>query len=364
MNKFLKTKLLIIIFIIFSFHAFTSDKQVIILKDNLFDYVLDCKSNTLLLKDKKINIESEITPGYYFVCNNTLLKYSNNTITNIKTNKEEIIYKTESILPILNCPNSLQHFTSKNALFIPTANSTIWINTSDKQVKKLPDLPIQFPSINIAIFPKFFLINSQLMLLSNYKLYTYSNNKFKVIAKFPKTQSLGIKLCIFNKGFAVLNALVTRGELSSFRTEISYFSEKFEKTKTVTVNGIFKEGGSDLSGNVLIAYKKTSIISGLFGKNKVHFKFIDKKKKVKTETFTVSHKRNHIFFYQNNNLQVCALIQCKNGDIYTYNPHSNTFKKEKFKFNYNYTFLRGLNGGYFFDKKHNTYTVVSFNTNN
>ena len=129
--------------------------------------------------------------------------------------------------------------------------------------------------------------------------------------------------------------------------------------------GILKNPGVDSAGRLAFEYMKASILSAFLGRNKVRLRMVDPGSgKVNTRSFSVGDKRRHLFFVQGTSGVLHIVTQCKNGDVFVIDPFSGKFRKVKTeKVNYNYTFIRGVGGGVFYDEKTAHRVTVSFDTN-
>jgi len=366
MNKFLKISLLLFIYCFFS--SLVIGKDIFYLKGDLSDCLIDLQKQTYFLNNQKRNLPTKLTSNYYFFFNSELFSYNKGVLTNLNTNHQTTILQSHNIdiLPFPNKPTSIQSFLSNGVLFVPCTNSVIAFNiTSNKSTSlSLPKLT----SVNndLIQFPKFFYISNSYFFYQANKLNEFKEDKWEIIKKIKTNSSLETSTLELDNQIAILNSCVTRGDLDSFRVELGLINTKTNKYSFFKLNGILRKAGSDKKNTIIISYKKVSIFSELFGKNKVHFQVIQLKnntKQIKKYSFKISHKRNHIFFFIDNEKKLNALVQCKDGTLYVFNSKTGQFKKRKNIFNYNYNFIRGRNGGYFIDQKNNTYSIVNFTNN-
>ena len=84
-----------------------------------------------------------------------------------------------------------------------------------------------------------------------------------------------------------------------------------------------------------------------------------KKGKVKEYSFSLSHKRRHVFpvYYGS---KIFLIAQCKDGRVYLLDLNRDKKRLVKKRVYYDYDFLKGKNGGVFYEKNGNNYFSVKF----
>lgn len=367
MNKLLnnKFKFLFLIFILYlPLHA----DDFLVLNGKLKDSLINFKTNSYILDGKIYKAQNKLQIGYYFFYKNSIYHYNKGQITNIQNNiKYKVLEPSDAdILPVLNNSNSLQAFMSNNVVFIPSINFINAVNLETSYISRLNNLEIKKLNENTYEYPQLFFTSNNYCNFESNHLNKYRNEKWENILKTNQIDSFETSVFTLNKKVLVLNSCVTRGDLDSFRVEINIFDIKENKNGFINTSGILRSIGSDYNSLILFAYKKASIISELFNKNKVYFKLVNleesNKNSIKEYSFKVSHKRQHIYYYLDLKNNLNALIQCKDGNIYNFNSKTENFKHFSIEFDYNFTFLRGINGGCFFDKTNNSFFIVDFST--
>lgn len=364
MAKLLINKIVFVVLITISSYSFSTD--FLELNGDNLDSLINVKNNSYFLNSKFVTCKKKITNGYYFFYKSNLFKLYENHIECLNDLNQSInLSEKDTIaLPKVNDIVSIQSFVTKNRLILPYLNSTVILNLDNFSFELIDNLNHFYLENNIFKYPTIINENNNYFLLKNNKLYNFKNNNLNKIFEFNIENSFESIVLTLENNLVFLTSTVEQGDLSSFKINLN----KLNLTNRLLIKnryeGIFRNGASNNKSLILINYKKASIFSELFSKNKIYFKIINLKEEIinsQTVSFKVTHKRNHIYYLFNNINQLIALIQCKNGDIFTFNSETKKHKKENFKFNYNYTFIRGKNGGCFFDKKNNNYTIVYFN---
>ncbi len=85
------------------------------------------------------------------------------------------------------------------------------------------------------------------------------------------------------------------------------------------------------------------------------------KNKVKDDSVSVGDKRRHLFYVENKQGNLLLVVQCKNGDVFVIDPFNGDSRKLKVgKFGYDYTLIRGVGNGVFYNEKTGNRVAVSF----
>lgn len=338
----------------------------IIMRGENYDYLYDSNSVEVWKGSERLKIEKweKLEPGYYFANKNSIFRLQEGEITCSDSDWRLIV--KDCLLPVSSSPESIQEMVHDGRLYLPVRSGFLVVNL-DSHLETVLSYPWQLqPSagggMKVSI-PELAAKNESLWAFDSGHLQRQLEGAWKELTAVPEKDMIASYLLPGSHFVNLVLLKVTQGNLGSFRTRVlSYSTEDGHLQIDKEFGGVLKNPGVDASGRLVFEYVKVSILSALMGRNKVRLRIVDPGSgKTATRSFSVGDKRRHLFFMQDNDGGLLIIVQCKNGNVFMINPFSGSFRKLKTgKFGYDYTLIRGVGSGVFYNEKTGNRVAVSF----
>ncbi|NOY22213.1 MAG: hypothetical protein GXO70_01720 [Acidobacteria bacterium] len=360
------------IFIIFSLMTYLATGlslqagSSIILRGENCDYLYDAKLADVWKGSRVFRVEKwrEMVPGYYFACEDSIFRFSKDEIT--CSDSDWRLKVTDCLLPVPSSAKSIQEMVHDGRVYLPVRSGFLVVNLETHLETLLPySWQLQFTAdagLEMPI-PKLASQKESLWLLGSGCFKKQVSGDWKEMVAVPDEDRIDTYMFAGSRFVNLVLFKVTQGELSSFRTRVFSFSNVDGRLlMDREFGGILKNPGVDPQGRLVYEYVKASILSAFMGRNKVRLRIVDPGSgKVLTRSFSVGDKRRHLFFMERADGTLLIIVQCKNGNVFVIEPISGNFRKLKdVKLGYDYTLIRGVGNGVFYNEKTGNRVAVSF----
>lgn len=143
---------------------------------------------------------------------------------------------------------------------------------------------------------------------------------------------------------------VDQGNLESFRIAARSLDKRNDTWGDRKIQeGLLRNLFVDAGGRLVMEYMDASIMAALFQAKKIKIRTLGGPDRLdRHHSFSVSHKRRHVYAVSRSDGGMVLMIQCKDGNCYLADPVSGRFKRLDVGFGYDYTFLRGESSGIFY----------------
>ncbi len=357
------------IFLLFFFPFFclpVQSSSAIVLRGERQDYLYNISKAEVRAGAVTFNVKKwkKNDFAYYFAYKRILFRYLNHEIT--CSDSDWRLKVDGCLLPVPSSPESIQKMVHKGSLFLPVQNGFFVLDLMTRRVDLLDFpwrlKPISGGGIKISV-PELAGSRDTLWVLDAGHLKRRVSGRWKEAIQVPGKDLVDTFLFSGRRFVNLLLFKVTQGDLGSFRTRLlSYSAGEGRLLMDREFDGILKNPGVDESGRLVFEYVKASIFSAFMGRNKVRLRIVDPgNRKVVTRSFSVGDKRRHLFFMTGKAGELLIIVQCKNGNVFVIAPFSGKMRElKKGKFNYDYTLIRGVGNGIFYNKKTGNCIPVSF----
>ena len=346
----MKIRYLPLFFLCFSLFA-----GILPLQGEKYDYLVDFKRQKVVCGIEEFSFDSQIKAGYFFVYEKNLYCLNKGELRNLNRKNRLIARFDKAILPCSDfLPFSIQDLILDNLLFIPVQDGFFVFDMEERNVKGRLKCVFDRSETDIVL-PDILVQKDYFFLVFNKRVEIYGNFERKNTFYFKN--SIFFDISVGDDFFTILS-VEKPGGLFSIKTVLKAYDFDFKllNTKELEVfpKNIFRAGG-----DFVFETKEISVFS-LFGSKKIHFVKTDLKHgKIKEYSFSVSHKRRHVFpFYYGK--KIFLVIQCKDGKVYFLDLNRDKKKRLDKKVYYDYTFLKGKKGGVFYEKSSDNYFPVRF----
>ncbi|PJB79095.1 MAG: hypothetical protein CO090_05585 [Acidobacteria bacterium CG_4_9_14_3_um_filter_49_7] len=338
----------------------------IILRGERCDYLYNADSAEVWKGSEVFKVKKwkKLEVAYYFACKKSLFRLSKGEITCSDSDWRVTI--PDSVLPVPSSAASIQNMVHDGNLYLPIRTGFLVLNL-EKQSKTLLAYHWQMkPRADAGMgtpIPEMAEKGGSLWSLDSGHLHRLETGAWKDIMAIPEKDLIDSTLLTGSRFANLILFKVTQGDLGSFRTRVISFSTGSGKhLLDKEFSGILKNPGIDASGKVVFEYVKASIFSAIMGRDKVRLRIVDPGSgKEITRNFDVGDKRRHLFFVESGDGGLLIIVQCKNGDVFMIEPFSGKFRELKSgKFGYDYTLIRGIGHGVFYNEKSGNRIAVSF----
>ncbi|MCK5879705.1 MAG: hypothetical protein KAH24_07990 [Holophagae bacterium] len=345
-----------------SLHAGSS----IILRGENCDYLYDVNAGKVWKGAETFQVEKwgKLEPAYYFANKKSIFRLQKGKIT--CSNSDWRLLVTDCLLPVPSSPESIQKMVHGGRLYLPVRSGFLIVDL-DTHLEAFSAYPWQLQQTSGAgmevPIPRLAAKSESLWVLDSGHLKRQVNGAWQDVTAVPEKDLIAAYLFPGKHFVNLLLHKVTQGDLGSFRTRVfSYSTGEGRLVMDREFGGVLKNPAVDTSGRLVFEYVKASILSALMGRNKVRLRIVDPGSgKVTTHSFSVGHKRRHLFFMKRSDGVLLTVVQCKNGNVFVIYPFSGKLSKlETGKFNYDYTFIRGVGSGVFYNEKTGNRVAVSF----
>jgi len=338
----------------------------IILRGERCDYLYNADSAEVWKGSEAFTVKKwkKLEAAYYFACKKSLFRLSKGEITSSDSDWRVTI--SDCVLPVPSSAASIQNMVHDGHLYLPVRTGFLILDL-EKQSRTLLTYHWQMePTADAGMetpIPEMEEKSGSLWSLNSGHLHRLETGAWKDIMAIPEKDLIDSTLLSGTRFTNLILFKVTQGDLGSFRTRVISFSTVNGKhLLDREFSGILKNPGIDASGKVVFEYVKASIFSAIMGRNKVRLRIVDPESgKEITRTFDVGDKRRHLFFVESGDGGLLIIVQCKNGDVFMIEPFSGKFRELKSgKFGYDYTLIRGVGNGVFYNEKSGNRVAVSF----
>ncbi|NOZ13662.1 MAG: hypothetical protein GXO69_08470 [Acidobacteria bacterium] len=273
-----------------------------------------------------------------------------------------------AFLPFPSGAQSIQEMVHGGNLYLPVRPGFLVFNLSQQSAHLLPYPwrlhPVRKGGLELAV-PGLADAGGSLWVLDSGHLRRFSGGRWVEVMQVPEKDLIETRLLAGKKFVNLLLFKVTQGDLGSFRTRILSFSAiDGQLLMDREFDGVLKNPAADRPGRIVYEYVNASLLSALWGRKKVKLRVIDPgKKKVFTDAYSVGDKRRHLFYLFGRRGALLLVVQCKNGDIFVIRPFQGRMRKlRKVKFGYDFTLIRGVGNGVFYNEKTGNRIAVSFDS--
>ncbi len=335
--------------------CFSLFAQILPLKGDRYDYLVDFDKQKVVCGVKEFSFNSKDKYGYFFVFKGELYRFDREKLFLEGKEEKQIADFKDTILPNSNLlPNSIQDFIKNGFLFLPTQKGFVVFAVKKERV--LGELLFDFDKTETDMVLPEIIVKKDFIFLVFLK-------RIEVFKGFEKVKTLNIPKCLFfnvsvGKDFFTILTVEKPGGLFSIKTVLKAYDFDFDLLHKKELD-VFPKNIFRIDGDFVFEKKEVSIFS-LFGSKKIHIVKTDMRKgKVKEYSFSLSHKRRHVFpvYYGS---KVFLIAQCKDGKVYLLDLNRDKKRLVKKKVYYDYDFLKGKNGGVFYEKNGNNYFSVRF----
>ncbi len=343
----------------------TVTKRIILRGENR-DFVYNTETASVWSADGGISVKKwgPHDSGYYFAGEHGIFRLQNGKITS--ADSDTCICVKDILLPFPSEAESIQEMLYSGCLFLPVQSGFLLFDLEKQSVRSLPyvwKLHSAAGSRLDLTIPKFSVASHSLWALDSGNLRRFSGDRWVEVMQVPEKDLIETRLLAGKKFVNLLLFKVTQGDLGSFRTRIFSFSTvDGHLLMDQEFDGVLKNTAVDRLGRVVYEYVEASLLSALWGRKKVKLRMIDPgKKKVFTDAYSVGDKRRHLFYLFGRRGALLLVVQCKNGDVFVIRPFQGRMRKlRKVKFGYDYTLIRGVGNGVFYNEKTGNRVAVSF----
>lgn len=338
----------------------------IILRGERCDYLYNADSTEVWKGSEAFKVKKwkKLEVAYYFACKKSLFRLSKGEITCSDSDWRVTI--SDCVLPVPSSAASIQNMVHNGHLYLPVRTGFLVLDL-EKQSKTLLAYHWQMKATADAgmgtPIPEMAEKGGSLWSLNSGHLHRLETGAWKDMMAIPEKDLIDSTLLSGTRFTNLVLFKVTQGDLGSFRTRVISFSNRNgELLLDREFSGILKNPGTDKSGKVVFEYVKASILSAFLGRNKVRLRIIAPGTgKATVQTFSVGDKRRHLFFVDSGDGGLLIIVQCKNGDVFMIDPFSGKSRELKSgKFGYDYTLIRGVGNGVFYNEKSGNRVAVSF----
>ena len=335
--------------------CFSLFAQILPLKGERYDYLVDFNKQKVVCGVKEFSFNSKDKYGYFFVFKGKLYRFDREKLFLEGKEEKQIADFKDTILPNSNLvPNSIQDLVKNGFLFLPTQKGFVVFDVKKERV--LGELSFDFDKTETDMVLPEIIVKKDFIFLVFLK-------RIEVFKGFEKVKTLSIPKCLFfnvsvGKDFFTILTVEKPGGLFSIKTVLKAYDFDFNLLNKKELD-VFPKNIFRIEGDFVFEKKEVSIFS-LFGSKKIHIVKTDMKEgKVKEYSFSLSHKRRHVFpvYYGS---KVFLIAQCKDGKVYLLDLNRDKKRLVKKKVYYDYDFLKGKNGGVFYEKNGNNYFSVKF----
>ncbi|BBB33431.1 hypothetical protein TTHT_1988 [Thermotomaculum hydrothermale] len=345
----MKLRFLFLFFLCFSLFA-----QILPLKGNRYDYLVDFDKKKVFCGVEEFDFDSDKKCGYFFVWDKSLFLFEKGKVINLNEKKESGEIKN-SLLPDADyLPYSIQDLVKGNLLFIPIKTGFAVFDLKKGEIKGSLSCVFDKTERDIVL-PE--------VKTGNDRIFLVFNKRVEVFNDFEKEKTLHIDNALFftvsaGKDFFSILSVEKPGGLFSIKTVLKSYDYKFNLLNKKEID-VFPKNIYEINGNFVFEKKEISVFS-LFGSKKIHIVRTDLKNgKIKEYSFSLSHKRRHVFplYYGK---KIFLIAQCKDGKVYLLDLYRDKKRKTDKKVYYDYDFLKGKKGGVFYEENGNNYFPVKF----
>ena len=337
-------------FVFLFFLSICAFSQTLVLKGEKVDYLVDFSKKKVFCGSNTLPLSLPYSNDYFFV-------YGKKALTvgeflkklNSKQEFSDFILPKNSLLP-----HSAQCFVRENLIFFPTEKGFDVFNLESGEFKGKIKCLFERNRTGIVL-PKIVKVNNRVFLVFSDKVEVYEN--------FEKKKTFDFQNSLFfyfsaGKDFFSFMSVEKPGGIFSIKTRFLSFNYRFEKITEKELD-IFPKNVFPVDGNFVFEKKEVSVFS-LFGSKRVYIVKTDLMRgKFKNYSFSLSHKRRHLFpLFLNGDFFI--VVQCKDGKVYLLDLKRDKSGRLKKRFYYDYTFLRGNGSGVFYNEENGNYSVVSF----
>ena len=335
--------------------CFSLFAQILPLKGDRYDYLVDFDKQKVVCGVKEFSFNSKGKYGYFFVFKGELYRFDREKLfLEGKEEKQIADFKDTILLNSNLVPNSIQDFIKNGFLFLPTQKGFVVFNLGKNRVEV--EINCIFDKTETDMVLPEIIVKKDFIFLVFLK-------RIEVFKGFEKVKTLNIPKCLFfnvsvGKDFFTILTVEKPGGLFSIKTVLKAYDFDFDLLHKKELD-VFPKNIFRIDGDFVFEKKEVSIFS-LFGSKKIHIVKTDMRKgKVKEYSFSLSHKRRHVFpvYYGS---KVFLIAQCKDGKVYLLDLNRDKKRLVKKKVYYDYDFLKGKNGGVFYEKNGNNYFSVRF----
>ena len=339
---------------------------VLVLRGERCDYLYDAEGRQAWQGTELFAVEQwkTLEPAYYFAVKQSIYRFRDGVIS--CSGRDWKVKVKDCLLPIPSVAVSIEGMVSGNCIYLPVRAGFLVLDTRSQSQDILTHQwqPSQIPggALKLSI-PQFSGAKEQLWSLESGHLRHLVNGNWKEVVMVPEKDLIEAHLLAGDRFVNLLLFKVTQGDLGSFRTRLLSFSaDDGHQLMDREFGGVLKNPAVDSRGRVIFEYVKASIFSAFLGRNKVRWRVIDPgKNKVKDDSVSVGDKRRHLFYVENKQGNLLLVVQCKNGDVFVIDPFNGDSRKLKVgKFGYDYTLIRGVGNGVFYNEKTGNRVAVSF----
>ena len=335
--------------------CFSLFAKILPLHGGRYDYLVDFDKQKVVCGVKEFSFDSKKKSGYFFVVEGKLYRFDGKKLFLEDKEEKQIANFKDTILPdSYFIPNSIQDFVKNGFLFLPSKKGFVVFDLKKERVEGEINCTFDKTETDMVL-PE--------VIVKNDFIFLVFLKRIEVFKNFEKVKTLNIPKCLFfnvsvvNDFFTILT-VEKPGGLFSIKTVLKAYDFDFnllhKKELDVFPKNIFR-----VDGDFVFEKKEVSIFS-LFGSKKIHIVKTDMKKgKVKEYSFSLSHKRRHVFpvYYGS---KIFLIAQCKDGRVYLLNLNRDKKRLVKKRVYYDYDFLKGKNGGVFYEKNGDNYFSVKF----
>ncbi len=339
----------------FLFFIFSSFAEILPLKGYRLDYLVDFDKGKVIYGRDSFDFNKKVSAGYFFVWGKSLFLYNSGKLSVVGKDINFLHQFKGVVLPELKfLHRSIQFFLRENFLFLPVSEGFVVYDVEKN--REIGEIKCDFDRGDQDIlFPEIFVKGEYIFLVFNKRVDIYK--EFKKIKTFKIDNSLFFK---FSPGKDFFSFLIVEkpGGVFSIKTVLKAYHYNFSLINKKEMD-VFPKNIFEVNGDFIFEKKEISIFS-LFGSKKIHFVKTDLRKgKIKELSFSLSHKRRHLFpVYSKNKVYIVA--QCKDGKVFLLDLYRKKKTKLEQKVYYDYSFLKGEEGGVFYEKNGSNYFAVKF----
>ncbi len=343
-------KILLTWLLLFSFTGLVCGESIV-LKGQWTDFLVDVESGMCRTGTEEFSSGAEnILPGWVVCVDRLLFVITRQGIVNVRTG-ETIPLPEQTLLPDVGSPVSGQWMVSGNTIHLPTSSGMQIINPVSGTAEKYRfshHLKME-DGIHLDL-ARIVRSEEHLFLWQDGELDVYAGNGWEQLSRTAPAGVLEEQFLDSPSRAWLVRFRVDQGDLGSFRIEARPLNIQTAAWQNETVQeGLLRNLFVDERGRLVLEYMDASIMAAIFQAKKVKMRVVDPSKNLDTrQTFSVSHKRRHLFALSGPDGRIYVLIQCKDGNCYLTDPVSGQFSKLEKQFDYNFTFLRGESSGIFY----------------